>query len=154
MSLRRRKRRLNRLSRVYAMETPATRTTRLVLSRPLEMRLRNPMERTLDRLRDLRKPKDKVIEQPSVRMRLRPNILDRGRRATIRRANRLVANTENTGLISVGDRGKLTVDLPYNHPICVKRRERKEIMFAKKKAGRGAGRQRKPKMPELTVRCK
>lgn len=46
------------------------------------------------------------------------------------------------------------VTLPLDHPICKERRARKQVLFAKNKAGRGAGRQRPPKDPGIVVKCK
>lgn len=150
-----RRTRIRRFNRLHEQGNPATRDMRLSLSDVLSRRLRSPLSNSLDRLRDNLRTKDKEINQPAERLRRMPTpLFDRGRRAAIRRANRLVANSQNTGLISVGEHGKLQVDLPHNHPVCVKRRERREVMFASRRTGKGAGRQKKPRIPVLTVRCK
>lgn len=46
----------------------------------------------------------------------------------------------------------MTYDLPKEHPICKKRQERKEVMFATGKAGKGG--QKPMKKPLLNIRCK
>lgn len=147
-----RKNRLRRQNRLHAIGNPGPRDTRLSLSTSL-MRDRNPIKRTLDRVRERMEPKDSVINQPADRLRQRL-LVDRARRTAISRAQRLVSNNQNTGLISTGEFGKLQVDLPHNHPVCVKRRERREILFARGNAGKGAGKQRPPRRPELIIRCK
>lgn len=43
------------------------------------------------------------------------------------------------------------VDLPPEHPICVQREQRKEILFAKGKAGKGG--QKPRKIPDVIIRC-
>lgn len=43
-------------------------------------------------------------------------------------------------------------DLPKDHPICKRRKERKEVMFATRKAGRGG--QKSLKLPRINIRCK
>lgn len=149
MSLLRRKRRQNR---VNAIVTPATRTTRLVLAPSLERGLRLRPVQSILKLRD--KIRTERIEPRPITVRLRRNILPYGYRRlpTIRRADRLVVQDNKIGLISVGDYGKLQVDLPHDHPVCRERRERREVMFATHKAGKGG--QKKPRQPELIVRCK
>lgn len=142
--------RIRRQNRLHAIGNPAPRDTRLSLSTPL-MRGRNPT--VLDRVRSIIEPKSNLINQPVDRQRQRL-LVNRARSSSISRANRLVANNENIGLISVGEFGKLNVDLPYNHPVCVERRERREIIFARRKAGKGSGKQRPPRLPELNIRCK
>lgn len=47
---------------------------------------------------------------------------------------------------------EMTYDLPKEHPICQKRKERKEVMFATGKAGKGG--QKPMKKPLLNIRCK
>lgn len=41
--------------------------------------------------------------------------------------------------------------LPSDHPICKERAERRQILFAKKKAGKGG--QKAPLLPKITVKC-
>lgn len=144
--------RQRRENRLHAIGNPGPRDTRLSLSTSL-MRDRNPIRNSLDTVRDIIRPKSNEINQPVDRLRQRL-LVDRARRTAISRANRLVSNTQNTGLISVGQYGRLQAELPANHPLCVKRRERRQILFARRKTGKGAGKQRPPKMPELIVRCK
>lgn len=144
MSLLRRKRRQNRN---YAIEFPATRNARSFLV-PRERGLRKPLANTLLRLRNIEPKSNVETIQPAERLRLNTR---KQRLRSVNRANQLVADTHKTGLISIGDYGKIQVDLPSNHPVCVKRRERREIIFAKNKAGKGG--QKKPKKPELTIRC-
>lgn len=43
------------------------------------------------------------------------------------------------------------VNLPREHPICREREERREVLFAKNKAGKGG--QRPPRMPKLLIKC-
>ncbi|QXN75016.1 hypothetical protein [Microvirus mar6] len=153
MSRRRRQRRI--LNRLNKQESPATRVTRLTLSDTLERRLRSSFGNLMDKLHNRREVQDmRNTIQPAERLR-RPLILrDRARQAAVRRANRLVVHDNKIGLISSGEFGNIRVDLPSDHPVCVRRRERREVMFATKKTGKGAGKQRKPKMPILDVRCK
>lgn len=47
---------------------------------------------------------------------------------------------------------EMTYDLPKEHPICQKRKERKEVMFATGKAGKGG--QKPLRKPILNIRCK
>ncbi len=83
---------------------------------------------------------------PSERMRR----LNMSRR-DIKRANRLaVQDQNNIGLISVGQYGRIQVDLPRQHPVCVQRRERREVLFAKGKSGKGG---QKPRRPGIIIRC-
>lgn len=144
--------RQRRENRLHAIGNPGPRDTRLSLLTSL-MRGRNPIHNSLDRVRDIIRSKSNETNQPADRLQQRL-LVDRARRTAISRANRLVSNTQNIGLTSVGQYGNLNVDLPYNHPVCVKRRERREIMFARHKAGKGSGKQRPPRQPELIVRCK
>lgn len=46
----------------------------------------------------------------------------------------------------------LSYDLPNKHPICQRRQERREIMFATGKAGKGG--QKPLKLPRINIRCK
>lgn len=46
-----------------------------------------------------------------------------------------------------------TVYLPSDHPLCRQRRQRREVLFAKRKAGKGGG-QKPPQMPNLFLKCK
>lgn len=47
---------------------------------------------------------------------------------------------------------EMTYDLPKEHPICQKRKERKEVLFATGKAGKSG--QKPMKKPLLNIRCK
>lgn len=46
-----------------------------------------------------------------------------------------------------------TVYLPSDHPMCRQRRQRREVLFAKRKAGKGGG-QKPPQLPKLLLKCK
>lgn len=43
------------------------------------------------------------------------------------------------------------VILDREHPICREREERKQVLFAKNKAGKGG--QKPPRLPQLTIKC-
>lgn len=49
--------------------------------------------------------------------------------------------------------GKVRVDLPPEHPICVARHERREVLFALGKSGKGGQRPRRNDN-NITLRCK
>lgn len=42
--------------------------------------------------------------------------------------------------------------LPSDHPICIERETRREVLFAKNKAGKGGG-QKPPKLPKIILKC-
>lgn len=71
-------------------------------------------------------------------------------RLSSKRANKAVLDNNHLGLISGPVLGRIVVDLPRHHPICVLRRERREIMFAKHKAGKGGQR---PRRKSVILRC-
>lgn len=141
MSLRRRKRRQNRIAK---MQVPATRTARSVLAPVRSRGLRN-MLRSFER-RDVIRPTRTVWAAPAERRRLVPASL----RRAANRANKAVLDNNHLGLISGPQLGKIVVDLPRQHPVCVARRERREVMFAKRKAGKGGQR---PRKPSVIIRC-
>lgn len=138
-----RRRRLRRQNRVDELTTPATRTARSVLVDLSPRGLRSVLGPS--RRVEIR-PTRTVTPVPAERMR-RINMS----RADIQRANRLaVQDPNNLGLTSVGDLGKIQVDLPHQHPVCVQRRERRELLFAKGKAGKVGQKLRKP---GVIIRC-
>lgn len=142
MSLRRRKRRQNRIAN---KQVPATRTARSVLA-PLRSRgLRNIL-RSFES-RDEIRPTRTVMAAPVERRRLVPASL---KRASNRASKAVLSDRNNIGLISGRVLGKIVVDLPRQHPVCVARRERREVMFAKRKAGRAGQR---PRKPSVIIRC-
>lgn len=141
MSLRRRKRRQNRIAK---MQVPATRTARSVLAPVRSRGLRN-MLRSFER-RDVIRTTRTVWAAPAERRRLVPASL----RRAANRANKAVLDNNNLGLISGPQLGKIVVDLPRQHPVCVARRERREVMFANRKAGKGGQR---PRKPGVIIRC-
>lgn len=141
MSLIRRKRRQNRIAK---MQVPATRTARSVLAPVRSRGLRN-MFRSFER-RDKIRTTRTVLAAPAERRRLVPASL----RRAARRANKAVLDNNHLGLISGPEFGKIVVDLPRQHPVCVARRERREVMFAKRKAGKGGQR---PRRPGVIIRC-
>lgn len=49
--------------------------------------------------------------------------------------------------------GKIRVDLPPEHPICIARHERREVLFAQGKTGKGGQRPRR-KDNNIKIRCK
>lgn len=148
MSNRRRRRRLlQRENRLNHTTNPATRTVRPVLARELERGLRSRPVQSILRLRD---------KQEAKRIEPRPVVIDnrrvyRRQSLPVRKINRLAVQQNKIGLISVGKYGKLQLDLPYDHPICRLRRERRELMFATHKAGKGG--QKRPKQPVINIRC-
>lgn len=141
MSLRRRKRRQNRIAR---QQVPATRTARPVLAPVRSRGLRNIL-RSFDSRDDIR-PTRTVWAAPAERRRLVPASL----RRAANRANKVVLDNNHLGLISGPVLGKIVVDLPRQHPVCVARRVRKQVMFAKRKAGKGG---QKPRRPTVIIRC-
>ena len=141
MSLRRRKRRQNRIAK---MQVPATRVARSTLA-PIRSRgLRNIL-RSFES-RDEIRPTRTVMTAPAERRRLVPASL----RRAARRANKAVLDNNHLGLISGPQLGKIVVDLPRQHPVCVARRERRQVMFARRKAGKGGQR---PRRPSVIIRC-
>lgn len=141
MSLRRRKRRQNRIAK---MQVPATRTARTVLAPVRSRGLRNIL-RSFES-RDEIRPTRTVMAAPAERRRL----VSASLRRAANRANKAVLDNNNLGLISGPKLGKIVVDLPRQHPVCVARRERRQVMFAKRKAGKVG---QKPRMPTVIIRC-
>ena len=142
MSLRRRKRRQNRIAK---MQVPATRTARTVLAPVRSRGLRN-IFRSFES-RDEIRPTRTVMAAPAERRRLVPASL---RRASNRANKAVLSDRNNIGLISGPVLGKIVVDLPRHHPVCVARRERRQVMFAKRKAGKSG---QKPRKPSVIIRC-
>lgn len=140
MSLRTRKRRQNRLNSL----SPATRNARSFLA-PLRSRGLRNIFKSLES-RDEIRPTRTVIAAPAERRRL----VSQSLRLSVKRANKAVLDNNHLGLISGPVLGKIVVDLPRHHPICVLRRERREIMFAKHKAGKGGQR---PRRKSVILRC-
>lgn len=106
--------------------------------RPLGYRRAEPsrMDRLSDRIRrqDIRNDVTRhALHQPASR-----RVDDPGRRLDLEQVR-----------IQRQDR---IVDLPREHPLCQKRKERKEVMFATRKAGKGG--QKPKKDPPITIRCK
>lgn len=134
MSLRSRKRRQNRVH----ISTPATRTTRLVLERPARgLRLFN-------RVQSPAMPRTTTVIQSEF------NPFYAGFNRDVRHllAHREYRKLEKSEpvkkpLSSIALDGTIITDLPRNHPICVLRRERRELMFATGKAGVFGQRRRK-----------
>ena len=151
MSLLRRKRRQNRLLSQY---NPATREARSSLESSQVRGLRNFIGRKvfnqrekkrpiavinlpLDPLgpefeRELRQARD-VLQQTKIRQRVG--------KETRKPLETILLNRE------------IRVDLPPEHPICVQREIRREVMFATRRAGKGGQRPR-ARNNNITLRCK
>lgn len=139
-----RRRRIRRQNRVDELTTPATRTARSVLVDLSPRGLRSVFGPS--RREQIRPTRPVQVPVPAERMR-RINMA----RRDIKRANQLaVQDKNNIGLISVAEPAKIQVDLPRQHPVCVQRRERRELLFAKGKAGKGG---QKPRKPGVIIRC-
>lgn len=135
MSLRNRKRRQNRAEKKLA---PATRLTRFNLETP-SRGLRNPEP---VRRRDITLPTTGVT----------PGFVDRQRRVAYAQ-HELRQRTQdmlNNRLHPQPEPAKIEVDLPRQHPICVQRRERRELLFATGRAGKGGQR---PRKRDTIIRC-
>lgn len=144
MSLRQRKRRQNRADLKNA---PATRTVTPVLGRTVRgLRLfdlvqRPAMPRTTT-----------VIEQPFNPFYLGFN-RDLKHYEDVKSYEQKFQKKEpvKKPLTSLSLDGRIITDLPKNHPICVARRERRELMFATRKAGKVGQRVRRKSVQIL--RC-
>ena len=139
MSLRRRKRRQNRIAK---MQVPATRTARTVLAPVRSRGLRNMLQ-SFESRHEIRTTRTEMAA-PAVRRRLV------SQRAARRANNAVLSDRNNFGLISGPVLGKIVVDLPRHHPVCVARRERRQVIFAKRKAGKSG---QKPRKPSVIIRC-
>ncbi len=147
MSRRSRLRRKIRQQRANLQQAPATRVRTLTLDVLRDARrLRNE---PLDRLLEQRQQQAREWNQTVIK--LRRQARQGVPRSAVRRANRLVINNNNIGLTIGPKLGTMQVDLPHEHPICVQRRERRALMFATGKSGKGG--QKTPRQPKLLVRC-
>lgn len=154
MSRRNRKRRQERLlnSEFIAESAPRVRSITLPLEREVRVRhvsetqpwdkLDFGLERiTPEQFRDMRRIDRGKIVQDLRRLHIETDLRDK--------------RIDPTGQRYVYKRVKIgqaeQVYLPSDHPICKERSERREVLFAKHKAGKGG--QRPPRMPQLTIRC-
>lgn len=64
-----------------------------------------------------------------------------------------VSREKRKSLNTIQLNGKIRVDLPPEHPICIARHERREVLFALGKGGKGGQRPRR-KDNNIKVRCK
>ena len=150
MSLLRRKRRQNRIElRTIpairearpSLETPSVRDWRNIFGRKLaEQRKRNRSEllESLDNMETLRFDINRDVRQVQ-------RIYEQNRiRARISRETRKPLNVIQLN-------GQIRVDLPPEHPLCISRQTRREVMFATGKSGRGG--QRPRKQENIILRC-
>lgn len=147
MSLLRRKRRQNRIE---LRTIPATREARSSLATPTVQGWRNIFGRKLaeqrksNRLEDLSLPNFQRLKRldnlPQVRR--FKEIMSQGPKPL--RIRKPVSTIQLNGVVRV--------DLPPEHPICIKREQRREMMFATGKAGKGG--QRPRKQQNIQLRCK
>ncbi|WGL31343.1 hypothetical protein [Dipodfec virus UOA04_Rod_962] len=128
--------------RKHTITFPDNRNPRRLLDEHVRLGYRRAEPTRIDRLPDtLRRqairnlPPRPQVHQPTLR-----RIDDPGRRLDLHQAQ------------SRPIRQPDIVDLPREHPICQRRQERKEVLFAKRKAGKGG--QKPMKLPRLLVRCK
>lgn len=149
MSLRRRKR-LQNLTANESVTAPRKARTFLP-SEPLGVRVRNPvpdnsgLRHSAMRRISPEKPNNRLSDTLVHLRRLHINHeLYHGIKPTYERLDYPVRRVNNVE----------EVTLPLDHPLCKERRERKEVLFAKRKAGRGSGRQRPPKDPGIIIKCK
>ena len=141
MSRRYRKRRQDRLLNSEFIAESAPRGLTHPLPRPEEVRVRlSSHEQPLDRPSgDLPRIDSGKIVQDLRRLHIEHDI-----RHNIRPDfNRYDYRRENVGRDE-------TVYLPSSHPVCQEREERREVLFARRKAGKGG---QKPPIIRLTVKC-
>ena len=157
MSLLRRKRRQNRLRQELS---PATRTTRFVLVPQVRERgLRNILTgRRLVRFGEHKRP-DLIVgdfKKPTdyeIRRFERNKIIDEYRRRYQQvMSNQLKPRIVRKPIYNLQMDGTVKVDLPPEHPICIKREERRMILFATGKAGKG-GQQPRQNNNDIKIRC-
>lgn len=149
MSLRNRKR---LLKRTEIKSVPGPRVARSTLS-PYDrvMRVRIPTTvKTLDstprRLRRVAKVDPRVIDSALESFRRQHIVQD------IRNSRSIDFDKYQYARINVGKLNE-SVLLPAEHPLCKEREERREVLFAKNKAGKGGGKQKPPKIPKIDVKC-
>lgn len=149
MSVIRRKRLQNRME---LKTIPATRESRYSLESVPVRGLRNIFGR---KLAEQRKRNRTIIEEP---YEIRPDIsLNRDIRQLkfIHEQNKIrqrVSRDHRKPLSVIQLNGKIRVDLPPEHPICIRREERRAMMFASGKAGRSG--QRPRQQEQIKLRCK
>lgn len=149
MSILRRKRLQNRME---LKTIPATRESRYSLESVPVRGLRNIFGR---KLAEQRKRNRTIIEQP---YEIRPDIsLNRDIRQLkfIHEQNKIrlrVSREHRKPLSVIQLNGKIRVDLPPEHPICIRRKERRAMMFVSGKAGRSG--QRPRQQEQIKLRCK
>lgn len=149
MSILRRKRLQNR---VESITTPATRESRHSLESVSVRGLRNIFGR---KFAEQRKSNRTIIEES---YEIRPDIsLNRDIRQLqfIHEQNKIrqrVSRERRKPLSVIQLNGKIRVDLPPEHPICIRRKERRAIIFAYGKAGRSG--QRPRQQEQIKLRCK
>lgn len=153
MSLRRRKRRQNRLDINPHL---ATRLARPNLGRVLGLGLPVQRLRSLKLFDPRHEERPRIVIEPSrnelrlsdnrdVRQLVRLHDYDKIRAKTSREKRK--------PLTTIQLDGNIRVDLPPDHPICVARSQRKEILFAENKAGKGGQRPRRQNN-NIKLRCK
>lgn len=149
MSILRRKRIQKRME---LTTIPATRESRHSLESVSVQGLRNIFGR---RLAEQRKSNRTVIEEP---YEIRPELSmkrDIRQLQFIHEQNQIRQRTSKEfrkPLHVIQLNGKIRVDLPPEHPICIRRQERRAVMFATGKAGRKG--QRPRQQEQIKLRCK
>lgn len=135
---------------------PATRDLRQSLDFVENRRLRNLPDLRLTNQRE-RKRLRTVIDVPD-------NVLRLDRQRELRQAQDInrynqirqaQAKFARKPLFKINLDRSLTVDLPPEHPICIRREQRRQMMFVEGKAGKGGRKNRPPRDTNLIkVRCK
>lgn len=152
MSLLRRKRRQNRME---LRTIPATREARSSLETTTAQGWRNIFGRKLAEQR-----KSNRLEPISVleirHERVGPRFDREVKQAAdffrTQRIKERVSREFRKPLQTIQLNGKIKIDLPPEHPICVQREIRREMMFALGQAGKGG--QKPRKQENITLRCK
>lgn len=135
MSLRQRKRRQNRVEK---RQPPATRLTRFNLETP-SRGLRN-----IDLVRRPATPRTTTVIQNEFNPFYAALNRDVRHYLDVKKREKMAQREPvKKALHTLALDGKIITDLPRNHPICVLRRERRELMFATGKAGKGGQRPRR-----------
>lgn len=155
MSLLRRKRRQNRLRPELS---PATRETRFSLApvspvRGLRFEYNENRGLRLSAQRERKRPRT-IIELPDNPARIDFN-RDVRQAVVIHEYNKIrQAQSKNARkpLYMIQPDRTIKVDLPPEHPICIRREERRAVMFAQGKAGKGGQRPRRDNN-DIKVRC-
>lgn len=149
-------RRIRRKNRVTALLTPATREVRPSLdnSQVRGLRLLHRRNLKLDRNREVKRLHIVIPDKKNeLRLDLNRDIRHMKFIHDYKKVRSQYSKQAVKPIATIQPDMSVKVDLPPEHPICVQRQERRELLFATGRAGKGGQRPRR-KNNDIKLRCK